>query len=684
MSTPYDTTANLPKFSKIKIEKIESHLTKTLEYNRHAITQLLQQRNPFTWNNLLRPFENLENNLNNLWSPINHLNSVVNSKALRKVYHVCLPKLSEYSTELSHNKDLFNAINMLANSDEFNFLDHAQRKVIENHIRDFKLAGVALPEKKKKRFAQLHKQLTQLTTTFEENVLDATQGWNKHITDEKELSGLPPHAIQAAAETAKRENKNGWLFTLEFPSYYAVMTYANSSKFREIMYYAYNTRASDKGPHAGKWNNSTVMLDILQRRLEIATLLNFNNFAEYSLVPKMVKQPDKVLTFLQELVNASYDKAQQEYKTLNDFSKNNFGTKALNAWDVGYYSEKLRQQRYAITQEELRPYFPETRVVQGLFTIVNKLFDLHIEEIKDVDRWHPDVRCYAIYDAQGNLRSQFYFDLYARPNKRGGAWMDECHVRRKLDDGRIQRPIAFITCNFDRPIDGNPALFTHDEVVTLFHEFGHALQHMLTKIDYMDVSGINGIPWDAVEVASQFFENWAWEKESIHLISGHYQTNQPLPDDLLIKMRKARNFQSGMQMIRQLELALFDFRLHMEFDPRVDNQIQNILDEIRSYISVVPVPKFNRFQHSFSHIFAGGYAAGYYSYKWAEVMAADAFSLFKEKGIFDKGASQKFLTTFLESGGAVDPLDLFIEFRGREPRVDALLERSGIIKVNGD
>ena len=472
---------------------------------------------------------------------------------------------------------------------------------------------------------------------------------------------------------------DGWVFTLEAPSYIAVMMYADNQDLRKEMYHAYVTRASDQGPNAGKWNNTEVMHDILKNRIALANLLGFKNYAEKSLATKMVKQTNDVLAFLNELVESSLGQAQNEFDGLKEFAALQYKVSNLEPWDIGYYSEKLRVERYSISDEELRPYFPKPHVVQGLFDIVQKLFKVTIKEIKDVDVWHDDVHCYALYNSDGSLRSYVYFDLYARENKRGGAWMDEFCARRKLDDGSIQIPVAYVTCNFRGPVGDQPALLKHDDVVTLFHEFGHALQHMLTKVDYADVSGINGIPWDAVEIASQFLENWAWDKESLMLIAQHYKTKDPLPDDLYQRMMQAKNFQSAMGMIRQLEFSLFDFELHLMFDEQQKNQVQKILDHVRERVSVVPAPAFNRFQHGFSHIFAGGYAAGYYSYKWAEVMAADAFSLFIENGIFDKETSQRFCQTFMESGGAVEPSELFKKFAGRDPKVESLLKQTGII-----
>lgn len=668
---------DLPQFSQIKPEKIETQLTKLLNYNQKTIEKRLAKGGPFNWDNFMQPMEDIDDKLHQFWAPIGHMNAVVNSPAIRDAYNACLPKLSDYSTALAHNRDYYEATKSIADSQEFSELNFAQQKLIENELRDFKLAGAALPPEEKKQFAELSKKLSQLTTKFEENILDATQGWTKLVTDESDLAGLPEFAIQAAAANAERRDKKGLLFTLEIPSYLAVMTHADSRALREELYHAFVTRASDQGPNAGKWDNSEVMIDILKTRLAIAKLLGFNDYTEYSLATKMVEHPKAVLAFLNQLVDASLEKAKEEYAALEAFAKAELNMDALEAWDITYAGEKLRKARYDISQEDLRPYFPEHKVMDGLFKIADTLFNVTIKPVEDANTWHPDAKCYAIF-RDNKLISYFYLDLYARENKRGGAWMDDCRIRRKLPNGDHQTPVAFIVCNFNPPVGNDPALFTHDDVLTLFHEFGHSLQHMLTQMDYSNVSGINGIPWDAVEVASQFMENYVWEKDSLMLISEHYQTKAPLPDALFDKMLKAKNFHAAMQMMRQLEFSLFDFRLHMEFDPDANNQIQSILDNVRDKVRVTTSPEYNRFQHSFSHIFAGGYAAGYYSYKWAEVMAHDAFSLFKENGIFDEVTSQKFLATFLEMGGAKEPLDLFVEFRGREPRVEALLEDAGI------
>ncbi len=519
--------------------------------------------------------------------------------------------------------------------------------------------------------------MTERTAKFEENLLDATHAWRKLITDESLLSGLPPSTIEMAEQMAKREGEEGWLFTLDFPSYMPVMSYADNRELREEMYTAFATKASDQGPNAGKWDNTEVMLDILNLRHQLANLLGFANHAERSLATKMAQSPQQVLDFLQDLAKRSKPIAEQEYAELRAFAKSTADQDQLEAWDVTYFAEKLRQQRYSISQEELKPYFPEDKVVNGLFAVVNRLYGLDIRERKDVDVWHKDVRFFEIVAEDGSVRAQFYLDLYARQHKRGGAWMDECKARRRTAEG-IEIPVAFLTCNFSEPVGDKPALFTHDEVTTLFHEFGHGLHHMLTKIEYAGVSGINGVAWDAVELPSQFMENWCWEREALDLISGHYQTGEKLPDDLFDKMLAARNFQSAMMMLRQLEFSLFDFRLHLEFNPNEPNQVDKILEQVRNEVTVVKPPKFNRFAHSFAHIFAGGYAAGYYSYKWAEVLSADAFSKFEEKGIFDRQTGLEFLEAILEQGGSREPMELFIEFRGREPQIDALLRHTGI------
>lgn len=677
MTNPLLVNNTLPAFLEIKSEHVEPALNQVLEQAKETVKALLKNNDKPTWESLVLPMEALDASIDKVWSPVSHLNSVMNSDELRVAYNACLPKLSQFGTELGQNEDLYNAYKQIADSDDFSGLDIAQKKVINNALRDFRLSGVELSQQDRDKFKQISQKLTELTAKFEENLMDATHAWKKHITDETLLAGLPESTKDMAAQFAKRDELEGWLFTLDFPSYMPVMSYADDRDFREEMYTAFATKASDQGPSAGKWDNTEIMTDILKLRHELAQLIGFENHAQRSLATKMAQSPQQVLDFLGDLAARSKPIAEEEFEELNAFANETAAMTELEAWDVTYFAEKLRQQRYSISQEELKPYFPENKVVSGLFSVVNRLYGLDIKERKDVDMWHKDVRFFDIFDGQGELRGQFYLDLFARNHKRGGAWMDECLVRRQTESG-IQTPVAFLTCNFSEPVGDKPALFTHDEVTTLFHEFGHGLHHMLTKIHHAGVSGINGVAWDAVELPSQFMENWAWEREALDLISGHFETGDVLPQDLFDKMIAARNFQSAMIMVRQLEFSLFDFRLHLEFNPEQDKQVDKILAEVRDQVAVVKPPKFNRFAHSFSHIFAGGYAAGYYSYKWAEVLSADAFSKFEEKGIFDRATGIEFLESILEQGGSREPMELFIQFRGREPEIDALLRHSGI------
>ncbi|WP_417550614.1 oligopeptidase A [Methylophaga sp.] len=677
MSNPLLENHRLPPFSAIKAEHVVPAIDHALSTARNKIDTILSTLTEPTWETLVQPMEDMDALIDTVWSPVSHMNSVVNSEELRQAYNACLPKLSEFSTELGQNETLYQAYKAIAEGAEYQKLDTAQKKVIDNAVRDFRLSGVELDQQQRDEFKKLSQQMTERTAKFEENLLDATHAWRKLITDESLLSGLPPSTIEMAEQMAKREGEEGWLFTLDFPSYMPVMSYADNRELREEMYTAFATKASDQGPNAGKWDNTEVMLDILNLRHQLANLLGFANHAERSLATKMAQSPQQVLDFLQDLAKRSKPIAEQEYAELRAFAKSTADQDQLEAWDVTYFAEKLRQQRYSISQEELKPYFPEDKVVNGLFAVVNRLYGLDIRERTDVDVWHKDVRFFEIIAEDDSVRAQFYLDLYARQHKRGGAWMDECKARRRSAEG-IEIPVAFLTCNFSEPVGDKPALFTHDEVTTLFHEFGHGLHHMLTKIEYAGVSGINGVAWDAVELPSQFMENWCWEREALDLISGHYQTGEKLPDDLFDKMIAARNFQSAMMMLRQLEFSLFDFRLHLEFNPNEPNQVDKILEQVRDEVTVVKPPKFNRFAHSFAHIFAGGYAAGYYSYKWAEVLSADAFSKFEEKGIFDRQTGLEFLEAILEQGGSREPMELFIEFRGREPQIDALLRHTGI------
>jgi oligopeptidase A len=673
---PLLNIAGLPPFSRIQPQHVEPAVDALLADNRQAVRELLASNTDYTWDNLVTPLEQLDERLDRCWSPVSHMNSVVNSEALREAYNACLPKLSDYATEMGQNTALYEAFRQIADGAEYQRLNAAQRKVIDNALRDFKLDGVALDENAKARFKAIMQELSTLTSTFQDNLLDATNAWSKQVTDAALLDGLPESARAMLQQNAAQRQLEGWLLTLDFPVYHAVSTFADNRALREEIYTAYVTRASDEGPHAGRWDNGPLMEAILALRHEAAQLLGFDNYAERSLATKMAESPEHVLTFLHDLAGRSLTMARRELDEIRALAAAD-GLASLEAWDTAYYGEKLRQQRYDFSQEELKPYFPEARVLNGMFQIVERLYGLNITERRGIDTWHPDVRFFDIHDHADNLRGQFYLDLYARQHKRGGAWMADC-IGRSQGPAGVQIPVAFLTCNLSPPVGADPALFTHDEVVTLFHEFGHGLHHMLTLVDYPSISGISGVAWDAVELPSQFMENWCWEREALDLIAAHYQSGESLPQPLLEKMQAARNHLAGMQMVRQLEFALFDFRLHMEYSPDTGARIYELLDEVRREVAVVEPPSFNRFPHSFSHIFAGGYAAGYYSYKWAEVLSADAFSSFEERGIFDRETGQRFMQAILEQGGSREPMELFIEFRGREPTIDALLRHNGI------
>ncbi|MDX1678680.1 oligopeptidase A [Arsukibacterium sp.] len=676
-NNPLLTFTDLPPFSEIKPEQVKPAVETAIADSRQAVERVLALGD-ISWQSLVEQLEQDSDQLGRLWSPVSHLNAVVNSPQLREAYESCLPLLSEFSTWLGQHEGLYQAYQTLHASDEFARLDPARQKVITNALRDFKLSGIGLSADKKQRYGEIQRRLSELSSTFSNNTLDATEAWFKQITDESLLSGLPEDARLAAAEEANNRKLDGWVFTLEFPSYIAIMTYADNRSLREEFYSAYCTRASDQGPHAGKFDNSAIIDEILALKHELAQLLDFANAAEESLATKMADSPAQVLDFLTDLARRAKPQAEQDLIELAAFAKDSFQAAELAAWDVTYYSEKLKQARYAVSDEQLRPYFPETKVVPGLFQVINKLFGVTVTERQGVDVWHPDVRFYDITDSNGELRGSFYLDLYARSQKRGGAWMADYRGRRRLADGSIQTPVAYLTCNFNKPVGGKPALFTHDEVVTLFHEFGHGLHHMLTKVDAAAVAGISGVAWDAVELPSQFLENWCWAPEALAIISGHYQTGEPLPQDLLNKMLAAKNFQSAMFLVRQLEFALFDMRLHFEYSDATAGRVQQLLDEVRSEVSVIIPPRYNRFQHGFGHIFAGGYGAGYYSYLWAEVLSADAFSRFEEEGVFNPATGRDFLTWILERGGSAEPMELFVGFRGREPSNEALLRHMGI------
>ncbi|CAJ1772443.1 Oligopeptidase A [Aeromonas jandaei] len=678
MNNPLLSMDSLPPFSQIQPDHVQPAVTQAIADCKQKIKDVLAHTEPHTWDSLIAPLEEVNDRLARIWSPVSHLNSVLNSEPLRAAHDACLPLLSEFQTYVGQHEGLYQAYLALSESDDFPRLGGAQRKEIQNTLRDFRLSGIGLPAEAQQRYGEIQARLSELASRFSNNVLDATQGWHKLVADDAELAGLPESVLAAARQMAELKGKEGWLFTLDIPSYLPVMMYADNRELRAEMYEAFTTRASDQGPNAGKWDNSAIMTELLTLRSELARLLGFANYAELSLATKMADKTSQVVDFLTDLAAKSLPQGKAELEEIRAFAAEQHGQSELAAWDIAYYAEKLKQHKFSISDEQLRPYFPANKVVKGLFEVVKRVFGMKVRERLGIDTWHPDVRFYDIFDSEDELRGSFYLDLYAREHKRGGAWMDVCLGRRYRQDGSLQKPVAYLTCNFNGPVDGKPALFTHDEVVTLFHEFGHGIHHMLTRIDVAGVAGINGVAWDAVELPSQFLENWCWESEALAFISGHYETGEPLPADLLEKMLTARNFQAAMQMLRQLEFALFDFRLHQEFDPAKPDQIPALLDEVRSQVAVMTPPAFNRFQHSFSHIFAGGYAAGYYSYKWAEVLSADAFSRFEEEGIFNPATGQSFLQNILEKGGSKEPMELFRAFRGREPKVDALLRHSGI------
>ncbi|OCG11452.1 oligopeptidase A [Gilliamella sp. wkB292] len=674
MTNPLLTNAPLPLFSQIKPEHVLPAVQQALNNCRNTIETVLKQNSEYTWDNLIQPIDEMDEKFGRVWSPVSHLNSVKNSPELRKAYEACLPLLSEYSTWVGQHKPLYQAYKQLKQSENYNTLSKAQKKVIDNALRDFELSGIGLADDKQKRYGEIVAKLSELSSQYSNNVLDATMGWTKLITDEKQLSGMPESALAAAKEQAKSKGQDGWLITLDIPSYQPVMTYCDNRELRFELYQAYNTRASDQGPNAGKWDNTQIIEQILTLRDELAKLLGFDTYADKSLATKMAQSVHQVTEFLTDLANKAKPQGEKELADLKRYAYEFFGASDIKPWDIAYYSEKQKQYLYTIDNEELRPYFPEQRVINGLFEVVHRIFGITAKERLGVEVWHPEVKFYDLFNANGELKGSFYLDLYAREHKRGGAWMDDCIGRMRFADGHIQKPVAYLTCNFNRPIGDKPALFTHDEVTTLFHEFGHGLHHMLTEIDVSSVAGINGVAWDAVELPSQFLENWCWQPEALAFISGHYQTGEPLPPEMLEKMLDAKNYQAALFILRQLEFGLFDFKLHSQKTP----DILTTLAEVRKQVAVVPTVEWGRFPHAFSHIFAGGYAAGYYSYLWAEVLSADAFSRFEEEGIFNAKTGNAFLDNILSQGGSDEPMTLFKNFRGREPQLEALLRHYGI------
>ncbi|HAT9489812.1 TPA: oligopeptidase A [Legionella pneumophila subsp. pneumophila] len=669
------TTVGLPQFSHIKIEHFKSHLDALLKNHLEEIDRLLKENHHYTWDNLIYPLDSLADELERFWSPFAHMHAVMDSEAIRESYEACLPLLSAYDAAIGHNQDLYEAIKSI----DQHSLNPAQKKIIADSIQDFELSGVALSKANKKRFEAIQSRLAELSSKFENNVLDATHAYTIHITEAERVEGLPEHALNTAKELAHEKGLDGFVLTLEYPCFQAVITHAEDRALREEMYRAYITRASDQGPNAGTFDNTPLIDEILSLRHEKAELLGFNNFAELSLATKMAASTNQVTEFIYDLISRTRDKGKAEFRQLEVFAQDKWNLSPVNPWDVAYLSEKRRQDLYSLSQEELRPYFPQPKVMQGLFAIVKKLFGMSIEEIEGVDVWHKDVQCYCIVDESNQTRGYIYTDLFARPHKRNGAWMDSMQSRRKLEDGTVQLPIATLTCNFAKPSANRPAMLSHDEVVTLFHEFGHCLHHVLTQVDYLGGSGINGVEWDAVELPSQFFENWCWDEHALSLLTSHVDTGETLPSALYERLIAAKNFQSAMAMLRQMEFALFDFRIHQEYQIGKASYVANTLADVRSKTSVVPIVPYNRFQHSFSHIFGGGYAAGYYSYMWAEVLSSDAFARFEEEGIFNPKTGHDFLKSILEAGGSRKAADAFAEFRGRPATIDALLRHNGIL-----
>ncbi|WP_444938094.1 M3 family metallopeptidase [Microbulbifer sp. JMSA002] len=672
MSNPLLNIPLLPPFTQLQPEQVEPAIAKLIGDCQGQLQRGLE--NP-GWESTLQPLEQVQDQLNRAFSPISHLNSVLSGE-WRAPYEAALAQVTAYWTEQGQNRELYEVYQQLAASPDFVSWPQPQKKSVELGLRDFELSGVGLEGEARERFAANSKRLAELSSQFANNVLDATNAWTWHTEDEADLIGLPETAIAAAKSSANTKGKSGWLITLEGPSYLAVMTHAENRELRRLVHTAFVSRASEVGPNAGEFDNSGVMESILALRAEQAQLLGMANYAELSLASKMAPDCEGVLEFLNDLAKRAKPAAEREMAELRLFAREEYKLEELQPWDIAWVAEKLKQQRYAISQEELRPYFPYAKVLEGLFAVVEKLFGVAVQEDTSVETWHKDVQFFWLY-RNGERIAGFYLDAFAREKKRGGAWMDTVATRRQGEEG-LQLPIAYLVCNFSPAAGDMPSLLTHYEVTTLFHEFGHGLHHMLTQIAIAAVSGINGVAWDAVEMPSQFLENWCWQPEAIAMISSNYQTGEPLPAELLEKMLAAKNFQSAMFTVRQLEFAIFDFRLHASEEVMDTQKIQQLMSEVRTEVAVVPVAKENRFQHGFSHIFAGGYAAGYYSYKWAEVLSADAFSLFEEKGIFDSATGESFLHSILEQGGSRDALDLFVEFRGRKPDVDALLRHSGI------
>jgi oligopeptidase A len=664
--------SGLPRFAEIRPEHAAPAVDRLLEEGRATVQSALAA--PLDWESFVGPMEDANERIGRAWGQVSHLHAVLDSPELRTAYNANLPKLTQYWTELGQNQALFEKYKALAASPQFKSLSKARHRIVENAIRDFRLGGAELPSDRKKRYAEVQEALAKLSAKFSENLLDATNAFSI-LVDESRTGGIPADVLTAAREAAAKDGKQGFKFTLHAPSYMPVMQYAEDRALRETMYRESATRASEFGKAA--WDNTAHIARIVELRREIATLLGYSNYAEVSLVPKMAQSPDQVLEFLHDLGRKARPFAEKDAAELRAFAREHLGLDPLESWDVAYASEKLRVERYAFSEQEVKQYFPEDVAVGGLFRVAEALYGVRIVPAK-APVWHEDVRFFEVQDRSGARVGQFYLDLYARDTKRGGAWMDDAITRRRKGSG-VQTPVAYLNCNFSRPVGGKPALFTHDEVLTLFHEAGHGLHHLLTRVEDLAVSGINGVEWDAVELPSQFMENFCWDWEVLRHMTRHVDTGQPMPRTLYDKMIAAKNFQSGLGMLRQIEFALFDMRLHHDFDPAAGRSALQLLEDVRKQVAVMFPPAYNRFPNSFSHIFAGGYAAGYYSYKWAEVLSADAYSLFEEKGGLDPKTGEKFLNEILAVGGSRPAAESFRAFRGRAPTVDALLRHNGMV-----
>ena len=665
--------SGLPKFNEVKAEHVSPAVDYLLADARNTVEALAKAEGDVTWDNFVSKLEDMEERLSRAWSQVGHINAVVNSPELREAYNENLSKLTDFYADLGQDERLYAKFRTLRNSPAFEALTAAQKKIVENELRDFRLGGAELPAAEKARFKEIQEELSRLASRFEENVLDATNDYALYVHDAQTLKGIPEDVLQAAAEAAKADGKTGWKFTLHFPSYLPVLQYADNRELRETLYRAYATRASEFGKP--EWDNSSVIAQILKLRYEAAQLLGFENYAELSIATKMADSAQHVESFLQDLAARAKPFALKDKIELDEYAAK-LGISDMQAWDVSYVSEKLREDKYAFSDQEVKQYFPEHKVLAGLFKVVETIFGIHVHQ-SEAPVWHESASFYDIKDDKGELIGQFYLDLYARNNKRGGAWMDEAITRRKSAGG-LTKPVAYLTCNFSAPVGDKPALFTHDEVLTMFHEFGHGLHHMLTEVDDYSVSGIKGVEWDAVELPSQFMENFCWEWEVLRNMTAHVDSGEPLPRALYDKMVAAKNFQAGMQTVRQIEFALFDIRLHSVFDPHGDTTALDLIESVRDEVAVVRPPKWNRFPHNFTHVFSGGYAAGYYSYKWAEVLSADVYSMFEEDGVLSREAGQRYWQEILAKGGSRSAMESFAAFRGREPSIDALLRHSGM------